>query len=72
VKKRGVVEKSLFPIYHKREDAKGNKSLSVFFYFYNKFQRRLETSNDFYRESRIFWFIRLRSNYGQLKREGKL
>ncbi len=72
VKKRGVEEKSLFPIYHKREDAKGNKSLSLFFYFYNKFQRRLETSNDFYRESRIFWFIRLRSNYGQLKREGKL
>ncbi len=72
IKKRGVVEKSVFPFFHKREDSKGNKTLSVFFYFYNKFQRRLETSNDFYKESRIFWFIRLRSNYGQLKREGKL
>jgi len=72
VNRRGVVEKSLFPIYHKREDSKGNKSFSLFFYFYNSFQRRLENSNDFYRENKIFWFIRLRSNYGKLKREGKI
>lgn len=72
VKKDGVVEKSLFPLYHKREDASGNKSFSMFFYFYGRFQRKLETGNDFYREDKIFWFIRLRSNYGQLKREGKI
>lgn len=72
VNKDGKKEKSLFPLFHKTEDLKGNRSFSLLFYFYNSFQRRIGDSNDFYKEEKIFWFLRLRSNYRQLKREGKI
>jgi hypothetical protein len=72
VKKEGKVEKSYFPFCYRSSDDEGNKSFAVFFYFYNKFQRRIGESNDFYREEKIFWFLRLRSNYRALKKEGKI
>ncbi len=72
VNKNGKQEKSIFPLFHTKKDDKGNKSKSYFFYFYNYFERKLDTYDDYYREERIFWVIRLRSNYAQLKREGKL
>jgi hypothetical protein len=72
VKKEGKIEKSFFPICYKSSDDKGNKSFAAFFYFYNKFQRRIGESNDYYKEEKIFWFIRLRSNYKALKKQGKI
>lgn len=72
VNKEGNVEKSFFPIYYFSKETNGNRSLSLFFYFYNSFRRLLPNSTEFYREERIFWFIRLRSNYKRLKAEGKI
>jgi len=70
VKKDGNIEKSLFPFYHKTEEKNGNKSLSVFFHFYNSFKRQIPDTEEFYQEDRILWFLRLRSNYKKLKGKG--
>jgi hypothetical protein len=70
VRKDGETVKSLFPIYYMTKDDDGNKSLSLFFYFYNNFKRKIPDQNVFYQEERIFWIIRLRSNYRQLKKQG--
>jgi hypothetical protein len=72
VKKDGKIEKSYFPFIHKSEDNEGNKSFSAMFYFYNKVQKRIYNSDDFYKEEKIFWFIRIRSNYKALKSAGKI
>jgi hypothetical protein len=72
VKKDSLVEKSFFPFYYFSKESNGNRSLSLFLYFYNSFRRQLPNSLEFYKEERIFWFIRLRSNYKRLKAEGKL
>jgi len=72
VKKEGYKEKSFFPFYYFSKEDNGNRSLSLFFYFYNSFRRQLPNSLEFYKEERIFWFIRLRSNYKRLKAEGKI
>jgi hypothetical protein len=72
VKKDGYKEKSFFPIYYFSKEDNGNRSLSLFFYFYNSFKKQLPNSLEFYKEERLFWFIRLRSNYKRLKAEGKI
>ncbi len=72
VKKDNLVEKSFFPFYYFSKESNGNRSLSLFFYFYNSFRRQLPNTTEFYKEEKIFWFIRLRSNYKRLKAEGKL
>ncbi|BDX37758.1 hypothetical protein CYCD_11130 [Tenuifilaceae bacterium CYCD] len=66
----GKVEKSLFPIYYISKDRDGNKSLSVMLYFYNSVQRKIPNTSEFYQEERIFWLIRIRSNYRTLKNKG--
>jgi hypothetical protein len=71
MKKDGDTEKSLFPIYHNLRKKSGDKSLSLLFYFYTRFSQKIPEVNDFYEEERIFWFLRLRSNYDRLKQEGK-
>jgi hypothetical protein len=71
VKVDGHREKSVLPFYHKTDEKNGDKSVSVFFGFYNHFKQFKTEINDFYEEERIFWFVRLRSNYKQLKSEGK-
>jgi hypothetical protein len=72
VKKTDYTEKSLFPLYTYTRESNGNKSFSALFYFYNSFKRKLPDSPEFYKEEKIFWFIRLRSNYKKLKAEGKI
>ncbi len=72
VKKSNYVEKSLFPLYYFSKESNGNRSFSMFLYFYNSFSRQLPNSTEFYREEKIFWFVRLRSNYKRLKAEGKI
>ena len=66
----GKVEKSLFPLYYYTKDDEGNRSLSVFFYFYNSLKRKISNTKEFYQEERIFWLIRIRSNYSLLKQKG--
>ncbi|HPV55627.1 MAG TPA: hypothetical protein PKW61_00745, partial [Tenuifilaceae bacterium] len=64
------VEKSLFPLYYLTKDNNGNKSLSVMLYFYNSLRRKIPNTTEFYQEERIFWLIRIRSNYRILKEKG--
>jgi hypothetical protein len=52
-------------------DSAGNRSVSVFLSFYNHFREYKPGIKDFYEEERIFWFLRLRSNYKKLLSEGK-
>ncbi|MGE0077841.1 MAG: hypothetical protein AB7S48_08280 [Bacteroidales bacterium] len=66
----GKVEKSLFPIYYLTKDSNGNKSLSVMLYFYNSLKRKIPNTTEYYQEERIFWLIRIRSNYRILKEKG--
>lgn len=66
----GKTEKSLFPLYYKTKDNNGNKSLSVMLYFYNSIKRNIPNTTEFYQEERIFWLIRIRSNYRILKEKG--
>lgn len=71
VHKDDKIEKSIFPIYHKVTKANGEKSLSVLFGFYNHYRQYKPDIHDFYEEERLFWILRLRSNYNQLKQAGK-
>jgi len=71
VQKQGKREKSLLPFYYYVNSPNGNKHLSVFFSFYNHFKQFKPEINDFYEEERIFWLIRLRSNYDKLVEQGK-
>lgn len=64
-------EKSVFPFYYSVTYANGDKSVSVLFSFYNYFKQYKPDIKEYYQEERIFWFLRLRSNYEQLKRNGK-
>lgn len=66
----GKIEKSLFPLYYFTKDNNGNRSLSVMLYFYNSLRRKIADTNDYYMEERIFWLLRFRSNYWQLKQKG--
>jgi hypothetical protein len=70
MKKEGKVEHDVFPFYESVKDSTGNDSKSIFFYFYNSFQRKIEGTNEFYREDDVFWFLRFRSNFRQLKAKG--
>lgn len=71
IKEKGRREKSLLPFYHSIKESNGNQYASYFFSFYNHFRQYKTEIKDFYEEERIFWFVRLRSNYRQLKSEGK-
>ncbi|HUW04918.1 MAG TPA: hypothetical protein VMW01_01545, partial [Williamwhitmania sp.] len=71
-KLKGKEEKSLFPLYFYTRESNGNHSLSVMFYFYNSIKRQIPNTKYFYEEERVFWFIRLRSNYRMLKERGVL
>jgi len=67
----GRQEKSILPFYRYTKEANGDKSKSVFLGFYNYFKQEIPEINEWYEEERIFWLIRLRSNYDKLKSQGK-
>ena len=71
LKKEGNTEKAIFPIYHKKTKTNGDNSTSVLFGFYNYFKQYKPDIKEFYEEERVFWFLRLRSNYNLLKERGK-
>ena len=66
----GNIEKSLFPFYYLTKEQNGNRSLSIFLYFYNSLKRQVPNTKEYYQEERIFWLIRIRSNYQVLKAKG--
>jgi hypothetical protein len=70
VKKNGNTERGIFPIYHTTHEGNGDKSLSVFLGFYHTYRRQIQDSKESYEEVKIFWFIRLLSNYKELKEKG--
>lgn len=70
IRKGGVIEKSIFPVYYKFQDTLGNKNFHAGFAFYAKTARRISNTNHFYREERVFWIVRFRSNYRYLKSAG--
>ncbi|MDX2171574.1 MAG: hypothetical protein SFY56_00540 [Bacteroidota bacterium] len=71
IKHEDKIEKAFLPFFHIIKTSKGDQSKSYFFGLYNRFKEFKPEINDFYEEERVFWFIRLRSNYQQLKSEGK-
>lgn len=71
IKVDGHREKSFLPFFHTVKEENGDRSVSYFFGMYNRFKEYKPEIKDFYEEERLFWFIRLRSNYKQLKSEGK-
>jgi hypothetical protein len=66
----GKKVKSLFPFYYIQSDSIGNYSNSYGLSFYNNFKRKVPNTTEFYKEVKIFWFLRLRSNYNYLKEKG--
>ncbi|MBI5217784.1 MAG: hypothetical protein HY958_02490 [Bacteroidia bacterium] len=70
INKDGNIERSIFPLYHYTKEKNGNRSLAILFYFYNSFKRQITDTDEFYQEVRIFWFVRLKSNYKVLKAKG--
>lgn len=71
IDKQDKREVSVLPFYHKVIYPNGDRSKSVFFGMYNYFKQYKPELKESYEEERIFWFIRLRSNYAKLKSEGK-
>lgn len=72
VKVDGRREKAFLPFFHTIKESNGDRSKSFFFGMYNRFKEYKPEIKDFYEEERVLWFIRLRSNYKQLKAEGKV
>jgi hypothetical protein len=70
IKKNGNIEKSVFPIYYRFSDTAGNKNFNAGFAFYARSSKKIGQTNHFYNEERIFWIVRLRSNYKYLKSKG--
>lgn len=72
VKEKGQREISVFPIFHTIKQADGTLSKSAAFYFYQRIKKPIPVTGAIYMEERIFWFLRLRSNYRYLEASGKL
>ena len=64
-------EKSIFPLYHSIKHNNGDRSYSAGFGFYNRFKEYKPEIDDYYEEENFFWVIRLRSNFKELKAQGK-
>ncbi|HXB12587.1 MAG TPA: hypothetical protein VNZ45_11405, partial [Bacteroidia bacterium] len=70
VHKDGDTENSLFPFYYRSTDSDGSYYHSLLLSFYNYRKQKIENTPYYYQEQRIFWLIRLRSNYKSLKEKG--
>jgi len=70
VKKQGNIERTLFPLYQYTHQQNGNKSVALLLHFYSSLRRKIPETKEYYQEQRIFWFIRIRSNYKVLKEKG--
>lgn len=70
VKKEGNTEKALLPLYHHTTSADGEYSRSYLFGLYQQTKTAIPNTKEFYVEEKVFWVVRLRSNYEALKRRG--
>ncbi|MFH0894359.1 MAG: hypothetical protein V2A54_07975 [Bacteroidota bacterium] len=70
VKKEGNVERSFFPFYYYNKQSNGNKTTSLLFYFFTSIQRQIPNTSEYYKEIKLFWFVRLLSNYKALHEKG--
>ncbi|MFI5150821.1 MAG: hypothetical protein ACHQRM_13885 [Bacteroidia bacterium] len=70
VHKKGNTANSLFPFYYYSSEADGSFYHSLLLSFYNYRKQKVENTPYYYQEERIFWLLRLRSNYGKLKEKG--
>jgi len=70
VNKNGVCEKSFFPFYYMSKDTLGNKNMNAILAFYGRSAKRIKETNYFYKEEKLFWIVRFRSNYKYLKSKG--
>jgi hypothetical protein len=70
IHKDGDTEKSIFPFVYKTTKKDGGFYRSYFLSFYNYRKHKIENTNYYYQEERIFWLLRLRSNFKSLKDKG--
>ncbi|HXC06368.1 MAG TPA: hypothetical protein VNZ86_16535 [Bacteroidia bacterium] len=70
VHKKGYTVNSLFPFYYYSSEADGSFYHSWLLSFYNYRKQKVEGTAYYYQEQRIFWLLRLRSNYSWLKERG--
>jgi hypothetical protein len=70
INKNGVREKSFFPFYYMSKDTLGNKNMNAVLAFYGRSAKRIKETNYFYKEEKVFWIVRFRSNYKYLKSKG--
>ena len=70
VNKNGKKERSLFPLFNYASQDNGNESLSLFFNFYHRFKQQVAGSSEYYQEIKVFWFMRIASNYEDLISRG--
>ncbi len=69
-KQNGTIERSIFPLFNLVRKENGNKSTSLFFNFYHSFKQKVPNSSEYYQEIKLFWFLRIASNYNYLKSKG--
>jgi hypothetical protein len=70
VKTKDKREFTVFPFCSILSNEKGYSSKSYGLNFYSKVQKPIEGTSEFYREIKIFWFVRLYSNYQYLLNKG--
>ena len=70
IHKDGGTELSVFPFVYKTTKKDGSYYKSYLLSFYNFTKHKIENTNYYYQEERIFWLLRLRSNYKNLKEKG--
>ncbi|MCG9879777.1 MAG: hypothetical protein MH472_04195 [Bacteroidia bacterium] len=62
--------KALFPLYYVKDFKNGNRSVSYAFGFYNSMKKKIPNQEYYYKEARIFWFLRYKSNFAYLQSLG--
>jgi hypothetical protein len=67
VKKDSNTEKAIFPFYSIQKLKNGSYNKGYFFNIYQKSKTFVPNTNNYYLEEKVFWYIRLRSNFKYLK-----
>jgi hypothetical protein len=61
-----ITEKGIFPLYSYESNSEGKKSRTYFLKCFQSNEFPIEGSSEKYKEIKVFWFIRLGSNYNYL------
>lgn len=70
VKKDSSTEKGLFPLYNIQQSKNGDYYKAYCLNIYQKTKTQIPNTSYYYMEEKIFWYIRLRSNFNYLKQKG--